>query len=354
MALANLRSADPRRLARTYAGPLAVTALVLAFYAGNSPFWMYNLTLVAIYAIVVVGLNVFLGYVGLVTFAQTAFMAVGGYSVAILGVRHGWNPWAALAAGLVLAAVVAAIVGVPLLRLRGHYLTMATFALALGTYGYVTGASSFTGGSVGISGAQPLSIGSFSLANPKDAYLACWFVVGLVTWIGVRLRNSHVGRAWQAIASREDAGTSLGLRVQRLKVVAFVLAAVFGALGGALYAGVTTYVSPDLYDSAIGINLFVMLFLGGRGRTLAPIVGAAVLILVPQEFSALSDYQTIIFDCVLLVIILVKPGGLLEPPQWLERRLSRNQDRAAGRTAPPVSVPGRRAGAQASVVGAER
>lgn len=342
---------DPRSMARRYAGPAVVALLVGLFYLGNDPFWIYNLTLVAIYAIVVVGLNVFLGYVGLVTFAQTAFMAVGGYSVAILGVRYGWNSWAALVAGLLLAAGAAAVIGVPLLRLRGHYLTMATFALALGTYGYVTGATGLTGGSVGISGARPLSIGSFSLADPETAYLSCWVVVAIVTWIGVRLRDSHIGRAWQTIASREDAGTSLGLRVQRFKVVAFVLSAVFGALGGALYVGITTYVSPDLYDSAIGVNLFVMLFLGGRGRTLAPIVGSAVLVLVPQEFSALSDYQTILFDCVLLIVILVKPGGLLEPPEWLRRRIG--ADRGTGQPATSDAVGDREPGPDVRV-GADR
>jgi branched-chain amino acid transport system permease protein len=343
------RSTDPRRIARTYAGPLIVAIILLVFYAGNDSFWIYNLTLVAIYAVVVVGLNIFVGYVGLVTFAQTAFMAVGGYGLAILTVNHGWNPWAALLAGILVTIVAAAVVGVPLLRLRGHYLTMATFALALGTFGYLTGATSFTGGSVGISGVPPLAIGSFSLANPRDAYIGCWVVLGLATWIGVRLRNSHMGRAWQTISSREEAGTSLGLRVQRYKVLAFILAGVFGAAGGALYAGFTTYVSPDLYDSTIGVNLFVMLFLGGRGRTLAPIVGAAVLILIPQEFASLSDYQAILFDCVLLLIILFRPGGLLEPPQWLLRL-----DRRGGPTGPePLPAP-EPAPAAAPVVGAER
>jgi branched-chain amino acid transport system permease protein len=352
MRRARPRSADLARLAQTYAGPLVVAIVLLVFYAGNNAFWIYNLTLVATYAIVVVGLNVFVGYLGLVTFAQTAFMAIGGYTLAILTVRHGWNPWAALLAGILLSMVAAAVVGVPLLRLRGHYLTMTTFALALGTFAYVTGATTFTGGSVGISGVPPLAIGSFSLADPRGGYLFCWIAVAVVTWIGVRLRDSHIGRAWQTISTSEEAGTSLGLRIQRFKVIGFMLAAVFGALGGALYVGFTTYLSPDLYDSAIGVNLFVMLFLGGRGRTLAPIVGAAALILIPQEFSALSDYQAILFDCVLLFIILLRPGGLLEPPQWLLRRIRRDHGAAAGEPAPPVTAERPRAGAPA--IGADR
>jgi branched-chain amino acid transport system permease protein len=345
-------SADLVRLARTYGGPLVTALVLLAFYVGGSAFWIYNLTLVATYAIVVVGLNVFVGYLGLVTFAQTAFMAIGGYTLAILTVRHGWNPWLAILAGILLSVVAAAVVGVPLLRLRGHYLTMTTFALALGTFAYVTGATGFTGGSIGISGVPPPAVGGFSLADPRAGYLFCWLAVGAVAWVGVRLRDSHLGRAWRTISSREEAGVSLGLRVQRFKVIGFVLAAVFGALGGALYVGFTTYVSPDLYDAGIGVNLFIMLFLGGRGRTLAPIVGAAVLILAPQEFSALSDYQAILFDCVLLLIILLKPGGLLEPPRWLLRRLGRDPGAAAEAPAAPVPAVRSREGAPA--IGADR
>ncbi len=344
---------DLARLARTYTGPLITALVLLAFYASGEPFWLYNLTLVATYAIVVVGLNVFVGYLGLVTFAQTSFMAIGAYTLAILTIRHGWNPWAALAVGLALSVIAAVAVGVPLLRLRGHYLTMTTFALALSTFSYVTGATSFTGGSVGISGVPPLAIGSFSLADPGDAYIACWVMVGVVTWIGVRLRDSHIGRAWRTISSEEEAGTSLGLRVQRYKVIGFVLAAVFGALGGTLYASFTTYLSPDLYDATIGVNLFVMLFLGGRNRTLAPIIGAAVLILVPQEFAALSDIQTILFDVILLIIILLKPGGLLEPPLWLLRLFRRVFGDGAGpdRPDPAGAAPARH---DTQAIGADR
>lgn len=353
MAPTGMRSGKAGELARTYGGPLLTAVILLAVYLGNSPFWIYNLTLVAIYAIIVVGLNVFVGYIGLVTFAQTTFMAVGGYSLAILSVKHGWNPWLALLGGLVLAGIVATIIGIPLLRLRGHYLTMATFALALSTYSYVTGATWLTGGSVGISGAPPLSLGSFSLADPGQAYIACWIVVAVVAWIGVRLRNSHVGRAWQTISSREEAGTSVGLRVQRLKVIAFVICGVFGALGGALYVSFTTYASPDLYDSTIGVNLFVMLFLGGRSRTLAPIVGAAVVVLVPQEFASLADYQTILFDIILIAIILIMPGGLLEAPQWLSRWGGRGRGSAATGTAPSQGTAAT-PNVAASTVGAER
>lgn len=301
----------PSASARLAAGPAVCVAVLAVTIAGGSKFWMYNITLVAIYAIVVVGLNLLTGYAGQVSFAQTAFMAVGGYGVAILGASHGWNPWAALVLSVVIAGMAAAIIGFPLFRLRGHYLTMATFALAIGVYAYANGATGFTGGAIGIAAIPPLAIGSLSFAQPIPMLLLaaglCFAAMGLA----VRLRGSHVGRAWRTLATREDVADSLGVPVRRYKLVAFVIAAVMAAISGALYVEYTAFASPDLYDPTIIVNLFVMLFVGGRGRTFGPLVGTAIVLVFPQLFSSLASVQGIVFDLLLLVIILLLPQGLL-------------------------------------------
>ena len=217
---------------------------------------------------------------------------------------------------MVLAGVAAALIGAPLFRLRGHYLTMASFALAMGVFGYATAAVAFTGGSVGIAGVPPLSIGSFSFANPSDAFALVWILVGLCAWGGVRSRDSHVGRAWRTIADNEDVAASLGLPVLRYKILAFVIAAVMGALGGGLYVDFTSYANPELYAPAIIVNIFLMLFLGGRGHTLGPLVGAAIVVIIPLQIAGVSDIQAITFNLALLVLILVLPGGLLDASSW--------------------------------------
>lgn len=292
-------------------GPVVVAAVLLFALAQNSSAWLYNLTLVGLYTIVVVGLNVLVGYAGQVSFAQTAFMAVGGYSISILSVKAGLSPWLGLVVGIAVAAVVAVLVGLPLLRLRGHYLTMATFALAVGVFDLATASSGFTGGAIGISAVPPLTVGSFSLETPRTAFVLAWVLAGLAILVGVRLRRSHIGRAWRTVATREEIASSLGMRVTRYKVIAFVIAAVFAAVAGALYVSFTSYASPDLYDPSISVNIFVMLFLGGRGRALGPIVGAAFVVLLPSQIGGLSSIAGILFDCLLLVVILVLPGGLL-------------------------------------------
>jgi branched-chain amino acid transport system permease protein len=298
------------------AGPAVVAAVLIAIWVGDSTAWIYNLTLVGAYAIVVIGLNIVLGYAGLVSFAQTAFMAVGGYSIAILSVRHAVDPWVGLIVGMIVAGIAAALIGLPLFRLRGHYLTMASFALAMGVFGYATAAVGFTGGSVGIAGVPPLTLGSFVFSDPSQAFVLVWALVGLCLWAGVRARDSHVGRAWRTIADNEEVAASLGLHVLRYKIVAFVIAAVMGALGGGLYVDFTSYANPELYAPAIIVNIFLMLFLGGRGHTLGPIVGAAIVVIVPLQIAGVSDIQAIVFGVALLLLILVLPGGLLDVRSW--------------------------------------
>lgn len=306
--------------------PVTTLVVVLLVLASGSAQWLYNLTIVATYALAVVGLNVLVGYAGQVSFAQPAFMAVGGYSVAILSVDHGMCPWLGLLIGIVLSVVAAVLIGLPLLRLRGHYLTMATFAVAMGTFAFVNADTSLTGGAIGLSAVPPLRIGSLSATSPRVALVGAWIVLLVAILIGVVLRRSHVGRAWRAIAAREEVAASLGIRVNRYKIVAFVIAAIFAAISGALYVDFTSFVSPDLFDATIAVNLFVMLFFGGNGKAFGPVVGAAFVIILPLQFSWLANIQGIIFDCVLLAVILLMPGGLLSRPtsapvaRWLAGR----------------------------------
>ena len=276
----------------------------------NSSFWIYNVTLISTYAVVVIGLNVLVGYIGIVSFAQTAFMAVGGYGVAILTVNDHWNPWLASVVAIALAGVLAFILGFPLLRLRGHYLTMATFALAIAVYYFVTGAG-FTGGAVGISAVPVLAVGSISFGNAVPMELLTAGVAIVALYLVSKLASSHIGRDWKAIAAREDVAVSLGVRVVNRKLMAFTLAAVLGAIGGVLYVEATSYVSPDLYSTTIIVNLFVMLFIGGRARTTGPVIGTAIVLVLPELISSLSGVEGIVFDALLILIILFFPRGVV-------------------------------------------
>jgi branched-chain amino acid transport system permease protein len=291
--------------------PLVVVATVLVVPISGSRLWLYDMLIVAIFAIAAIGLNIVTGRAGQVSFAQTSFMAVGGYGIALFTTRLHWSPWLSLISAAVIAAVMALLIGVPLLRLRGHYLAMGTFALGLGTTSFADAATWLTNGAVGISGVPPLALGDFTSLNQTHAYLLCWACCGIALLIFAAAQTSYVGRAWRALAVREDVAASLGVNLHGYKTLAFVLAAVLASVSGSLYVAVTSFVGPEIYDAGTAINLFVILFIGGRGALFGPVVGSMLVILGPHVFSGIADWQNAIFLLILLLVIMFVPNGLL-------------------------------------------
>jgi branched-chain amino acid transport system permease protein len=286
-----------------------IAAIVVAGAVFGSRLALYNLTIIALFATVAISLNLLLGLAGQASFAQTTFMAIGGYGLAILSKTAGLNPWLAILIALVMSSILALLLGRVLLRLRGHYLSMGTLALALGTYSFVN-ASSLTNGGWGISGVPPLTIGDFSFRDPVAFLLLAWALCGASLLVYRLLGASQIGRAWRTLSTRQDVAATLGIDVPRYKLIALMIAAAMATLAGALYVSFTRFVGPDLYDIAQVINLMFMLFVGGLRSTVGPIVGAAFVILVPQLVAGLERYQNLVFFLLLLLVILVRPTGL--------------------------------------------
>lgn len=303
-----MREASNWKIERTTLIMIVIVVLLAPF--SGSRLALYSLTITAIYAVVVVSLNILLGLAGQVSFAQTSFMAIGGYGSALLTTRLGVNPWLAMVSAAIIALLVAVAIGRPLLRLRGHYLAMATFSLALGTFSFV-GAAEITNGGMGISGVPSFAIAGHLLDDPLSFYILSWVVCALATLIFYMLANSYIGRAWRALATGQDIAATLGIDVTRYKVLAFAIAAVMASFAGSLYVEFTTFAGPDLYDVGIILNIFLMLFVGGRGSTFGPIVGAGLLIMLPQAIAGLEQYQNLVFFIFLLLVILIWPSGLL-------------------------------------------
>jgi branched-chain amino acid transport system permease protein len=272
---------------------------------------MYNLTLVALFACPVIGLNLLLGLAGQVSFAQVAFMAIGGYGSALLTTRLGLDPWAAMGLSAVLTAVVAIVIGLPLFRLKAHYFAMSTYALGMGTFSFATAADWLTNGSIGISGIPPLVLGDLSLGNPWRFYILAWLVCGLFLVLVAVLANSYIGRAWRALAAGPEIASALGVNLVRYKLLAFVIAAVMASVAGSLYVEFTSFVGPDLYDIKSQISIFLMLFIGGPQSLIGPVVGSMIFTFVPQWISSTEQLQNLIFYGFLLVLLLVRPTGIL-------------------------------------------
>lgn len=296
---------------RADAGMLAVLALaVILVPASLGDYWVLTFGTVGAMALAVIGLNVAMGWAGLLSFGQPVFMAVGGYTTAILTTRYSVNPWLALVCGIALSAVAAAVIGFPVLKLESHYFAVATFAMSLIVLSVINGAQGFTGGAIGITGIPPLTIGPVSFADHLPYYILVWVLVALALLATYAIRASRTGRAFRVLATRPDVASSLGIRVRRYRVIAFVISAVLASVAGSLVVEFSTYASPDNFNGDVGILVFAMLFIGGIRTASGPIVGAAVVTVVPVEATAIGKYSALTFELILLAILVVWPRGL--------------------------------------------
>lgn len=296
---------------RADAGLLAVLAVVVILIpAFSGDYWVLTVGTVGAIALAVIGLNVAMGWAGLLTFAQPVFMAVGGYASAILTTRYFVNPWLALICGIALSVVVAAVVGFPVLKLESHYFAVATFAMSLITASILNGAQGFTGGAIGIIGIPPLTIGSVSFADHMPYYVLVWVLAALALLASYAVRASRTGRAFRVLATRPDVASSLGIPVRRYRVIAFIISAVLASIAGSLTVEFSTYASPDNFNGDVGILVFAMLFIGGIRTASGPLVGAAIVTIVPVEATAIGKYSALTFELILLLILVVWPRGL--------------------------------------------
>jgi branched-chain amino acid transport system permease protein len=293
---------------------VAVAAAVVAWLA---LWWRANdyvltvLVLAGIYAIIAVGLNLFTGYTGQISFGHNAFAAVGGYASAILTTTHGWPPLGALVVGAVLAVVAAVAVGYPTLRLRGHYLAMGTLALGLISYVLSVQLEGLTRGFTGISGIPPLGLGPFAGVTPRAYFVLVWQLVVAAVGSGWLIVDSRLGLALRAIRGGEDAARALGVDVTRYKIQALAISAAYAAVGGSLFGHFVSYVSPEAFGLYMVVLLFTMLFVGGIGTAAGPVVGAVLIGTLPEVLAGFKDYRELIYAGVLIVILLFAPRGVL-------------------------------------------
>jgi branched-chain amino acid transport system permease protein len=251
-----------------------------------------------------------MGYTGQASFGQNAFAAIGGYGTAILCVEYGWEPVLALFASMAIAGIASLVVGYPTLRLRGHYLAMATFALGLITYDLSVQWTSLTQGYMGYSGIPPLGIGPFTVEDERMKLVCLMVILSVGLWISGRLRNSRFGRALRAISSSEPGAAALGIRISQYKLAAFVIAALYASAAGSLFAHVVGFISPEVFGLQMVVVTFTMLYVGGIGTVLGPAIGAVIASLLPQVLRGSGRFQDIAYALILLLLLIYVPKGL--------------------------------------------
>lgn len=303
---------------RTLAVLSAIIVLLPLFFP--STYYYRVAALVLIFALAATGLNLLMGLAGQVSLGHAGFLGVGGYAVAIGPTHLGLPSWASLIAGAALSAAVAFVVGRPILRLKGHYLAVATLGFGLLIAIVLTNESRWTGGPDG------MQVPRLMLFEWRARGSETWYWISAVTFIvaaalALNLIDSPTGRALKAIHDSEIASSMLGVDVPRHKLAVFVVSAIYASVAGSYLAMFNGHITPDIAGFLRSIELAAMVVLGGMGSILGSLVGSAVLVILPQTLTVLHEYEHIVLGLILMaVMIFLRRGIVPSAAAWLGGR----------------------------------
>jgi branched-chain amino acid transport system permease protein len=274
----------------------------------------------ALNAVVCVGLNLLIGYAGQISLGHAGFFALGAYASAILTAKYGWNGFAAMLAGAAGVGLLAFVVARPILKLRGHYLAMATLGLGIIVAIVLNREIPLTGGPDGMS-VPALRLGDWRLTGTTVWYWISGGTLVVSVWLALNLIDSGIGRALRALHGSEVAAETVGIDTTRFKVLIFVVSAVFASLAGSLFAHAERFLTPTEAGFLRSIEFVTMVVLGGMASTYGAVVGATILTVLPQLLTKLHDYEHLAFGAVLIGVMIFMPKGLVPTLQARLRHL---------------------------------
>jgi branched-chain amino acid transport system permease protein len=302
--------------------PKTATLLVLVVLVALSPLlfpsgYYYRVgALIFVNAIAVTGIVILTGYAGQISLGHAGFAGIGAYACALAPLHLGLHPSLALLLGAAISAVLAYLVGRPILRLKGYYLGVATLGFGILVSMVLNNERQLTGGpdgmevpDLGLRGL--LKDAGLDLTNGQFWYFFCGIVLILAAWLALNLFNSPTGRALRALHGSEVAARTVGVDVARLKLQAFVISAVYASVSGSLLALQNKFITPDVAGFMHSIEMVTMAVLGGVGSVLGAIFGAAVLTLLPQVLTVFAEYEQLVLGLVMMLVMIFLPQGLL-------------------------------------------
>lgn len=314
--------------------PLSLAAAILAVGAALSfvlpEYHLRLLNLSVISAVAVIGLNFAFGYAGLISLGHAAFVGTGAYGLAILTTRYGWSPWLAMPVAVAATAAFAAVIGFPLLRLKGHYLALATLGLNVSFYIVASNWLGLTGGTNGIARIPELRIAGQALSGERPFLWLGLAVLAVVTVVASVLHVSRYGRAMIAVRDDEIAAEMTGMDTTMVKISAFVLSAICAAIAGCLFACHVRFIAPEDFTYAHSITYLAMLIVGGESSIVGAILGAVLLTFLPEWLRFLGPAYLAFFGIMVLCILVFLPTGIVGLARFIRR--------PSGRPAIPASV----------------
>ena len=277
----------------------------------KNKYYLIVMNIIGLNTMVVVGLNLLIGFAGQISLGHAAFYGMGAYLSAVLTTTYHLPPWPTLIIAMVATGGVAYLVGYPSLRLKGHYLVMATLAFSMIVYICMVELDKITGGPSGLPGIPPLSIGVLTFDNDFKNFYLIWFFTFLSILVSLNLVNSRVGRALKAIHGSEIAANTLGVDTDMYKAKVFVLSAIFASLSGSLYAHYLTFISPRSFDFYYSIQVVTMVIVGGMGSIWGAFFGAGLLTVLSEVLQVAEKYNIIAYGVILTLVLIFLPEGIL-------------------------------------------
>ena len=291
---------------------LILIAAVIPTFANN--YYLEVLAEAWFYVLLCLGLNIVVGYAGLLDLGYAAFFAVGAYTAGLVTLKLGMSFWWSLPISVVTAAIAGIIIGTPTLRLRSDYLAIVT--LGFGEMVRITVRNlSITGGASGLVGISRPSFFGLKLDTVTDYYYIFLGLALLAVIASHRLEFSRIGRAWKYVRSDEDAARAMGINHVAVKLSAYIMGAIFAAIGGCFYAAHMTAIAPETFNFNQSLLILLGVVLGGRGRIPGVILGALVIVVFPELFRDIGSMRMLVFAVSLLLIMLLRPAGIW-PERW--------------------------------------
>src|SRR3972149_5191078 len=295
--------------------PVAILTLLLIIPLTINNYYIDILTITGIYAILALGLNIVVGLAGLLDLGYIAFYAIGAYSYGILNTEFGIPFWPALLIGGLLAAFAGMFLGMITLRLRGDYLAIVTLGFLMIVHLILNNWDSLTHGPNGILGISSPSIGKFVFSEPIHFYYLILVISILAIFIINRINNSRIGRAWIAIREDEIAASAMGINVTTMKILAITLGASWAGVAGVFFAGRYSFISPESFTFLETVIVLSMVVLGGMGRIPGVLLGAALLIILPEVLRGFQEYRMLVFGGAMVLMMVFRPQGLIGNPR---------------------------------------
>ena len=341
---------------------IAIALIALPFVAGmGGQAWVRILNFAILYAFLALGLNIVVGFAGLLDLGYIAFYAVGAYTWALLASPHfGLHLpfWAILPIGAVLACVAGALLGAPTLKLRGDYLAIVTLGFGEIVRIFMNNLNApinITNGAQGITMIDPVVVGQFkfsatstifglTITGPQKYYFLLVLLALFVILVNFRLQHSRIGRAWQAIREDEIAAKAIGINTRNVKLLAFAMGASFGGIAGGIFAAMQGFVSPESFSLIESIMILAMVVLGGMGHIPGVILGAVLLTILPEALryavvpvqkmlfgEVVADPESLrmlVFGLALVLVMRFRPAGLWPSPERRRELMEKSVEKA--------------------------